>query len=64
MTEAFATHLALTKGVQMTGHIDGFCISYGGGVVEVFPSFVGAKKAKLIADEALVMLSDCLGRKG
>jgi hypothetical protein len=29
----------------------------------VFPSFIGAKKGKLIAVEALTMLADCLRRK-
>ena len=63
MTEAFAQQLIASDGIQATGHPDGFCLRFGGEVVEVFPSFIGVKKGKLIADEALTMLADCLRRK-
>lgn len=62
--EAYQLHLITTEGVQVTGHPDGMCLRFGGEVVEIIAtnSWCGARKAKLLADEALVMLSDCLGR--
>jgi len=60
--EAYRLHLA-TRGVDVTGHPDGIAIRYGGEVVEVYPAFLAAKTGLLIARDALVMLSDCLGRK-
>jgi hypothetical protein len=48
--------------LDIRGHLDGLALTYCGGVVDVFPSFIGVLKARNAACAALVLLSETLGR--
>ena len=45
---------------DLTGHADGFALRWGGEVVEVFPSLLGAIAGRLAAGVALKDLTACL----
>lgn len=61
--EAYRLHLIATQGVTLTASLEGIALHYGGDVIDVFPTFLGAKKGLLIALEANALLSDCLNRR-
>ena len=45
---------------EVTGHPDGFALRWGGEVVEVFPSLLGAIAGRLACYCALAELAECL----
>lgn len=44
----------------VTGHADGFALRFGGEVIDVFPSLLGASAGRNAAKDALAMLAACL----
>lgn len=62
--ESFSSYLAEKEGLQITGALDGFAVRWGGEVVDVFPSLMGAIAGRFIAQNALHLLNETLkGRK-
>lgn len=53
---------APTETPILTGHLDGFCITFAGREVAVFPAFLGAAAALRTARTALTMLDATLAK--
>lgn len=49
--------------LDITGHIDGCALLYGGQIVAVFATLTGAARARPVAQEALDMLERTLARE-
>lgn len=61
--EAYRQHLIATEGVNVTGHPDGWCIRYGGEVVETWPDSAGVRLGQQGSHLGLFLLAACLHRR-
>lgn len=61
--ERYRQHLIATIGLEVTGHPHGYCIRFGGEVVDVFPTLSDVAAGLVPARNARRMLAECLGRR-